>query len=266
MREGYWVIRTYKAGSVGEKTKFWVDARRAPRNAKRLKTDVKKALANEHSTVKTVARLINANFGKGDYLIGLDYSKAGYRKLIKSIEGYKKMSEAQRMEAIRTAAEHEMRLCFRRVQYALGKEEKELTYLGVTSDMDGKTGEAVRIHHHVVVNRDSLAAFLDKWTLGGVEYETLTAQRDYMAVAVYLMEQVRRVPDAKKYSPSRNLARPQPVDRIAKDGRMMTPPKGAVVIEFDKYRIGKPQYMRYILPEAADLGGTVYAKTTKKRE
>ena len=265
MREGYWVIRTYKAGSVGEKTKFWVDARRAPRNAKRLKTDVKKALANEHSTVKTVARLLNANFSKGDYLIGLDYSKTGYRKLIKSIEGYKKMSEAQRMEEIRQAAEHEMRLCFRRVQYALGKDEKELKYLGVTSDMDGKTGEAVRIHHHVVVNRDSLAAFLEKWTLGGVDYEQLDG-RDYWWIADYLMRQVRRVPDAKKYHPSRNLVRPQPVDRIAKDGRMMTPPKGAVVIEFDKYRIGRPQYMRYILPEAADLGGTVYAKTTKKRE
>ena len=266
MAEGYWVIRTYKAGSVGEKTKFWVDARRAPRNAKRLKTDVKKALANEHSAVKTVARLLNANFSKGDYLIGLDYSKAGYRKLIKNIEGYRKMGEAERMEAIRTAAEHEMRLCFRRVSYALGKEELELKYLGVTSDMDGKTGEAVRIHHHIVVNREALEAFQAKWTLGGVEYEEMTGQKDYMAVAVYLMEQVRRIPDAKKYSPSRNLVRPQPVDRIAKDGRMLSPPKGAVVLEFEKYRIGRPQYMRYILPEAADLGGTVYAKTVKKRE
>lgn len=264
MAEGYWVIRTYKAGSVGEKTKFWVDARRAPRNAKRLKTDVKKALANEHSAVKTVARLLNANFSKGDYLIGLDYSKAGYRKLIKSIAGYRKMGEAERMEAVRTAAEHEMRLCFRRVKGALGK-ELELKYLGVTSDMDGKTGEAVRIHHHIVVNREALEAFRAKWTLGGVDHEMLDG-RDYFWLADYLMRQVRRIPDAKKYSPSRNLVRPQPVDRIAKDGRMLSPPKGAVVLEFEKYRIGRPQYMRYILPEAADLGGTVYAKTTKKRE
>ena len=266
MAEGYWVIRTYKAGSVGEKIKFWVDARNLPKSTRKLKTDARKALANEYSAVKTVARLLNANFGKGDYLIGLDYSKAGYKKLIKSIEGYKRMGEAERMEAVRQAAEREMKLCFRRVKYALGKEEKELKQVAVTSDMDGETGEAVRIHHHAVINAAALDAFKSKWAWGNVSFKVFGEQKDFMPVAEYLMNQVRRVPDAKKYTSSRNLVRPEPKDRVVKDGRMLTPPKGAVVIKFNDWKAGRPQYMRYRLPEAADLGGTVYAKTTKKRE
>lgn len=267
MRDGYWVIRTYEAGSVGEKSKFWVDARRLPRSDRKLRTDVKKALSNEYSAVKTVARLLNANFGKGDYLIGLDYSGEGYQKLTNSIEGYREMEEAERMEAIRLAAEHEMQLCFRRVNYALGKDETDLLYLGITSDMDGDTGEAVRVHHHIVINRAALPAFRQKWKLGGVEYRELGGQKDYMPIAEYLMKQVRRVPDAKKYRPSRNLVRPKPKDRIAKNGSMLRPPKGAVILKYDEWRPGKPQYMRYILPQAADLGGTVYKpNTTRKRE
>lgn len=265
MREGYWVIRTYKAGSVGEKIKFWVDARNLPRSKRKLKMDAKKALANEASSVKTVARLLNANFGAGDYLVGLDYSKAGYRKLIKSIDGYRKLNEAQRKEAIWDAARHQLSLCTRRCQYALGKSGEELREVAITSDMDGKTGEAVRVHHHAVVNAAALEVIKQKWTLGGVAYKPLKAE-DYYWIADYFLKQVRHIPDAKKYTSTRNMVRPQPKDRVAKDGRMLTPPKGSIVLAVREWKLGRPQYMRYILPHAADLGGTVYAKTVKKRE
>lgn len=260
MREGYWVIRTYEAGAVGEKTKFWVEGQRPPRSAKRLKTEARKALANEHSAAKTVARLINANFRGGDILLGLDYSDAALEKLAASIEGFGAMDEPQQLDSIRRAAEHELKLCLRRVKYALEKQGKELKYIAVTSDMDGKTGECVRIHHHLLINADALAAFEGKWSHGGVDYSKLRRQKDYMPVAEYLMEQVRKIPDAKKYTPSRNLIRPQPKDRIAKNGSALRPPKGAVMLHVSEWRPGKAQYMRYILPREADLGGTVYPR------
>lgn len=266
MAEGYWVIRTYKAGSVGEKSKFWVDARRMPRSEKKLKMDARKAAANDSSAVKTVARLLNANFSKGDYLIGLDYSNEGYRKLTNGIEGYEKMGEAEQAEAARQAAEHELRLCLRRVNYALGKGKGEMKYIGITSDMDGDTGETVRVHHHAVINREAFEAFRSKWKLGGFAYRKLKGQKDYTPIAKYLIDQVRRIPDAKKYIPSRNLVRPQPKDRVAKNGSMLRPPKGAVVVQFDEWRPGKPQYMRYILPEAADRGGTRSGRKNKQRK
>ena len=252
MREGYWVIRTYKSGSVGEKTKFWVAGSRPPRGSRRLKSDIRKALANEHSAVKTVARLINANFGKGDILLGLDYSGEGLKKLEASIEGYESLCEEDQMNAIRATAERELKLCLRRVKYAMGKKEQELKYISVTSDMDGETGEVVRIHHHLVVNAEALAAFESKWNLGSVHHAPLKGQKDYTPVAEYLMAQVRKIPDAKKYMPSRNLLRPQPQDRIAFNGSEISAPKGAVILHRTEYRIGRPQYIRYILPEAAE--------------
>ena len=32
---GYWVVRTYEAGAVGEKTKFWVPGERPSKSGRR---------------------------------------------------------------------------------------------------------------------------------------------------------------------------------------------------------------------------------------
>lgn len=247
MRDGYWVIRTYVSGPVGEKTKFWVPGAKPPRGARRLKSDIKKAAANEFSAVKTVARLINANFRKGDVLLGLDYSEEGIRKLERSIDGWEELNEEERADALRAAAEKEMKLCIRRVKHKAAKEGIDVRFIAVTSDMDGKTGELVRVHHHLLVNRAALALFAGKWTLGRTAHSYLKPQKDYLDIASYLMDQVRRQPDAKKYSSSRNLVRPQPHDRIAVNGSMVRAPKGAFVLDM-RYHAGRSQYIRYVLP------------------
>lgn len=249
MRDGYWVIRTYVSGPVGEKTKFWVPGAKPPRGARRLKSDIKKAAENEYSAVKTVARLINANFRKGDILLGLDYSDEGLKKLENSIDGWDDLNEEERADAIYSAAERELKLCIRRVKYLAAKEGINIRFIAVTSDMDGKTGEMVRVHHHLLINREVLELFQAKWTLGGVNKRPLKNQKDYTDIAEYLMAQVRRIPDAKKYTSSRNLVRPQPHDRIAVNGSEIKPPKGAIILHRTEYRIGRPQYIRYILPE-----------------
>ena len=85
--EGYWMIRTYEAGTVGEKTKFWIPGKR-PNGALRRKDKeaIRKQAQNEYSSVKQLARLMNANFGKlssEGLVLGLDYSDTGMKKLHK---------------------------------------------------------------------------------------------------------------------------------------------------------------------------------------
>lgn len=251
MAEGYWVVRTYEAGAVGEKTKFWVAGARPERRSRKKELDAaKKQEQNEYSALKNAARLINANFGAGDLLIGLDYSDAGMARLEKHAAENPADGEAAHMEAIRQAAERELRLCLRRVKRELAKDGIALRYLAVTSDMDGDTGEAVRVHHHIVVNAEARDAFVQKWAaLGGVEWETLREQIDYIRLAEYLLKQVRRVPDAKKFLTSRNLARPEPKDRIALSDAELRVPKGGKLLHRSEYRPGGPQYMRYMLPK-----------------
>ena len=258
MKEGYWVVRTYESGAVGEKTKFWVQGLRpTSRNRRKEKSEIKKQEQNEYSTQKQVARLINANFRKGDWFLGLDYSQAGMERLEAYIAEHRFPAtesgdaEADHMEQLRLAAEREMRLCLRRVKRELQKDGAALKYIAITSDMDGDTGEAVRVHHHLIINREAREAFVQKWQeLGGVDWSPLSDQPDYTPIAEYLMRQVRRIPDAKKYIPSRNLVRPQPKDRVAYSGAELRVPKGGQLLFRSEFKPGQAQYIRYVLPES----------------
>ena len=40
MAQGYWVVRTYEAGNVGEKTKFWIPGDRPSRSHKKEKSEI----------------------------------------------------------------------------------------------------------------------------------------------------------------------------------------------------------------------------------
>lgn len=258
MKEGYWVIRTYEAGAVGEKTKFWIQGPRpTSRSRRKEKSELKKLEQNEHSAQKQMARLINANFRKGDLLLGLDYSPDGMKKLEEHITESsarkrepEREPEGDRMEQLRQAAERELRLCLRRVQRELAKEGAALKYIAITSDMDGDTGEAVRVHHHLVINREAREAFVRKWSeLGGVDWSPLSGQPDYTAIAEYFLRQVRRIPDAKKYTSSRNLIRPKPKDRMVFSGAELKVPRGGQLLFRSEYKTGQAQYIRYVLPE-----------------
>lgn len=246
MAEGYWVVRTYEAGAVGEKTKFFVPgARPEKRNAKKERDAAKKEAQNEYAAIKNAARIINANFGAGDWLIGLDYDKESYARLERCAAEH---PEKDGMDAMREAAEHELRLCMRRVKRELGKAGEQLRLFAVTSDMDGDTGEAVRLHHHIIVNAEAKDAFLAKWGRGGVDFEPLREQIDYYRLAEYLLRQVRRVPNAKKSLTSRNLIRPEPKDRIALSEAELRVPKGGKLLHRSEYSPGQAQYIRYMLP------------------
>ena len=284
MKDGYWVIRTYVSGQVGEKIKFWVPGPRPKgRMTRRNRSDIRKAAQNEESSERQMARLINANFGPGDLLLGLDYAPEALLRLELEAaggsglradtvlggaggKGRRKgqmearrpaLTEPQRMDALRDAADRTLANCIRRVKRELAKTGIELKYISVTADMDGKTGEVVRVHHHLIVKREARDAFLLKWQdlgLGGVSWSPLEKQDDYLVIAKYLLAQARRSREGEhKYTASRNLLRPKPKDRVAASSSEVRVPKGCRLLHRQEFKPGKAQYIRYRIE--SDSGG-----------
>ena len=264
MKDGYWVVRTYEAGQVGEKTKYFVLGDRTRRNRRKEESSIKKQEQNEYSAKKRLARLINANFTHGDILLGLDYSDASYKKLERSARkaapDYDSLPEDDQLRCIREAAAQEMVNYLRRVKRALGQEGRadELKYIAITPDMDGDTKETVRVHHHLIVPASCEHIVRMKWGHGGTYCKPLSKQEDYMPIAEYLIAQVRGALNAKKFVSSRNLVRPQPKDRIAVSDAEIRVPRNCKLIQRAEYKRGAPQYIRYILPEkkAADISSS----------
>ena len=264
MKDGYWVVRTYEAGQVGEKTKYFVLGDRTRRNRRKEESSIKKQEHNEYSAKKRLARLINANFTHGDILLGLDYSDASYKKLERSARkaapDYDSLPEDDQLRCIREAAAQEMVNYLRRLKRALEKEGRadELKYIAITSDMDGDTKETVRVHHHLIVPASCEHIIRMKWGHGGTYCKPLSKQEDYLPIAEYLIAQVRVTLNAKKFVSSRNLIRPQPKDRIAVSDAEIRVPRNCKLIQRAEYKRGAPQYIRYILPEkkAADISSS----------
>ena len=255
MKDGYWVVRTYEAGQVGEKTKYFVLGDRTRRNRRKEESSIKKQEQNEYSTKKRLARLINENFTHEDILLGLDYSDASYKKLERSARkaapDYDSLPEEDQLRSIREAAAQEMVNYLRRVKRALEKEgcADELKYIAITSDMDGDTKETVRVHHHLIVPASCEHIVRMKWGHGGTYCKPLSKQEDYLPIAEYLIAQVRGTLNAKKFVSSRNLIRPQPKDRVAVSDAEIRVPRNCKLIQRAEYKRGAPQYIRYILPE-----------------
>ncbi len=81
MQDGYWAIRKYTAGPIGETYKFWVPGKKPARMTASAKAGIRKQAQNAQNAVKTLARLLNENFRAGDYLLGLDYDEESYKRL-----------------------------------------------------------------------------------------------------------------------------------------------------------------------------------------
>ena len=275
MKEGYYVIRTYEAGMIGEKTKFFVPGKRADNGklSRRQKNAIRKQEQNEYSAQKQLARIINANFKTGDLFLGLDYNDDGLKKIRswgrKHGLAVDSEDEGERQNALWEAAAHELDIALRRVKRRLEKQGMELKAVYCTSDMDGTTGEIVRVHHHLIVSSGVQEAFLAAWEkygLGSVSWTPLwDNQVDRTPIAEYIIKQVRRIPDAKKYRSTRNLKRPEPKNRVVYTDNELLVPKGGKLIFRQEMKAGgrvsasdlnrQAQYIRYILPEKKRSSG-----------
>lgn len=249
---GYFATKTYQCGRIGEKVKFFVPSVRRPRQGK---SDRKKIEGNNVNMTRRVARAINENFVHGDGWLALNYTAERYQRVLARAAALRAKDGAlTEMDAIWFAAQHELELLMDRARGALRKRGIELRYVAITADIDGGTGEAVKVHHHVVCPAECVEVIKEKWGLKGEDAkqerrERLWNQEDYTPLAEYMMRQVRYIADAKKYTPSRNLIRTEPSPRTVFTGARLRPPKGAVLLYADPYTgVRDCQYIRYLLP------------------
>lgn len=260
-KDGYWVVRTYKAGSVGEKTKFWVPGKRPDKRlSRKQKALIKKQAQNEYSAVKRLARDLHENYSSEDIFLGLDYSEIGMRKLEKWAQklgiDFNSLTEEEKKDVLWEAADHELNNCLRRAHNRAKKCGVEIKAVLSTSDQkfDKKLQEyiPVRVHHHLVINSAALDCFKKAWgEMGNVDVTYLWSwQDDRTELANYIIGQVRRIPDVKKYRCTRNVVHPEPKDRIvSSDAELQVPRGGKLLFRREFSKSGQPQYIRYVLPQ-----------------
>ena len=255
---GYWIIRTYQAGGVGEKTKFYVPADRT-RSKRAIASEIRKQEQNEGNVTRKIARMLNQYFSSEDYLLGLDISPEGMERVQKGAEkirAKKQREDYTDEDYIRLSVAHEGELFMRRLKDRLPK-GADVRYLVFASDREKNkhTGdlEPCRAHLHIVlsscgdiVTMNELCA--KSWIHGGVHLEHLYRSPDYWTLAEYLVEQVRRIKDVKAYKPSRNMPLPLPKDRVVHSEAELRLPKGATFLRRGEHKAGEPQYLRYLLP------------------
>lgn len=258
MRGGQaWMIRRIRSGTVIEESAFPVAPNVKPRRGRRRGgTTARKQDANDRNCVRRFARVLNCNFEPGDLLLQPTWDDAALYALAEGLQDGD-------LEELRERAEHALSLFLRRLGRELKKTGIELRAVWLTSDMDGDTGEVVRIHHHVIVKAEGLrmedgelwagSRRMDEiWGRGRVDWKPLQHQEDYSQLAAYLMRQVRRRPDARKYSCTRNLKKPVLVsERIVWRVRELKVPKGGRLLHRDAWEPGMPQYIRYTAPAKA---------------
>lgn len=271
---------------VIERTRYAVGDNARPRCGRRKgNTSLRKQEQNFNTSLRKVARILNCNYSHEDgLLLTLDYSKDGLEALLASLttaqqeeiralqlprgeigtwqEGSRKKNGAdaasgscdtgkesavqEAMACLWSAADHQMSLWLRRVKRKCSAKIKALM---ITSDIDHETGELVRIHHHIVLAAEGISWDLlqREWKFGGVDIRQLRAQPDYTPVAVYLMRQVRKQPEKKKYRLTQGMEQPRMEEKVILGHAEIRAPAGANVLERSEFSaevIG--QYIRYV--------------------
>ena len=154
--------------------------------------------------------------------------------------------DAEAVNRLREAADKQLTLWLRRLKRKYSGKIKAVL---ITSDVDHETGELVRVHHHVVLAAEGISWDLlrGEWKNGSVDIKQLRAQPDYTPIATYLMRQVRKQPEKKKYRVTQGMEQPKIEEREILCNTEMKAPAGANVLERSEYTaesIG--QYIRYV--------------------
>ncbi len=267
---------------VIERTRYAVGDNTQPRRSRRKgNTPLRKQEQNFNTSLRKAARILNCNYSHEEgLLLTLDYSREGlerlsnklsemqqaeiramqlpageigtwnaaFRKTKKEIpaSGGIEASLAEALKSLWESADHQMTLWLRRVKRKYGAKIKALM---VTSDIDHETGELVRIHHHIVLAAKGISWDLlqSEWKFGSVDIRRLRSQPDYTPVAVYLMRQVRKQPEKKKYRVTQGMEQPRWEERVVLSHAEIKAPAGANVLERSEFSaecIG--QYIRYV--------------------
>lgn len=255
-REGMYMITKITSGEVVERRKSYVVRRPGRRGARiRGNSAEKKQENNRQQAVLALTRIFNCNFRGGDVLIGLDFDDAALARCGGTIEG----------------AAKEGKKFIDRVAYRMKKRGHELKWVLVPSEKNGDTGEAARLHCHVVMSGSGIrmengAFYLydekldDVWGRGTADVKVLRRQKDYYQLAAYLIRQANTAPDAKKYTSSRNMIKPRIEHTYVLTASPLRAPAGATTLPGTRYDPEKGVNVIRYIPRAKDpakkIGGS----------
>lgn len=258
--KGKWMIQEIISGNVHEMSKYWAPEQTKKRSKKKATTTPRKRDENDRAASRVLARLINCNFSHGDLWLSAGYSEAGFGALCAKYA----ITDLTDIDKIKEASDHELDLFLRRMEREAKKNGTEFLCIALSSDMNGKTGEIVRPHHHIIMPRASYELCAKHWHYGDVDYQLLRNQDDYTSLAVYLCKQVRRKPAAHRWKTKGKLKKPVFLpERETHKKEELRAPKGAIALDIGHYDIESGNhYIRYIpSPRTERRGGY---KTEKK--
>lgn len=230
-KEGMYMITKIISGSVVERRKTYV-GRRPSRRGARIKGSAgeKKQENNRQQAILSLARTLNCNYSHGDGYLTLSFADEALAACGGTLEGAKKAG----------------RKFLDRVGYRMKKHGEVLKWVMVPSELDGETGELVRVHIHAVISGHGLRLedgvfylydekLEDVWGNGEVDVQILRRQKDYYPLARYLIMQARGVADEKKYSVSRNMVKPRVEHLYTYSPAPLRVPAGASALPGTRY-------------------------------
>lgn len=205
-----------------------------PRGGRRGKSSSKQIKRNEDEAVLVLARQLNANCKGGDLFLTLKYSDG-------------------RLPAEKAEAKRVARNFMRRIARAYRKETgKKLKWWLVTASVSSKTGEPVRLHHHVVMDAMDWELIAQHWPPEEFSYRRLDATGDYTAVARYMIRNAGYGGE-RAWSHSQGIEQPKyttpiPVKRA---GTVKIPPEARIVereVREDSEAGFSASYIRWVMP------------------
>lgn len=182
-----------QAGRVRETRKYYTaryHRKGIPRRKNNKPTPKEQVRVNEHHAEMKLRRLLNANYGPGDFHITLTYRPED-------------RPSPEDVPAILEKFWRGMRKAYR----AAGQ---ELKYIIVT-----EWGKRGAVHHHLVVPQHDLREVRKLWPYGGMHVSVMDDTGQYAQLASYLIKQTRKsfrdgkYPFGRRWNSSRNLIKPK---------------------------------------------------------
>lgn len=206
-----------------------------PRGKRRGRSAAAQIERNFQEAIKRLARALNCNFQGGDLFLSLKYDDA-------------------RLPASKAEAKREARNFIRRIARAYAKATgNKLRWALVTADRSSKTGEPVRLHHHVVMDAVAWELIAAHWPADQFSYRRLDGSGDYTGVARYMLLNSGYERGRRNWSTSQGLEKPvftapEPVKGLGS----FQVPKGARIVEREVREDAdsgfRAAYIRYVLP------------------
>lgn len=212
-------------------------------------SSAKKIALNERQEWLRLARILNANFFEGGYLVTMKYRPD------RLPESYEQLCDNGEK-------------LMRKLRLLCKKEGIELKRILVNANWSPKRNAPARLHHHIVINKLPLDLLQQLWPEGEIYIESLE-EGDLTNLAAYLCQNVK-AGGKKKWSPSKGLAKPvysEPVP-VADVSGIDIPAGAAEVVQEPTYdedgrQIGS--YMRCVLKAAPKIRGGQIVIPREKR-